>query len=99
MTAQVPDFSAEHALDRYRGAQRDFIATPCKGTGDVYVERAFRFWKALTGSSAGWEAELAFLDLRIKRTIRLHERRTGGTEVAPAGAAIVASFQPRRPRT
>lgn len=77
MTVITLDRSPEAALDRYRSAQAAFLATPCKGTAEAYRERAFFFWKALNRSSDRWEAELAFLDIRIARMIQLHEMRTG----------------------
>lgn len=65
----VVDLSAETAFERYAAAQRAFLACPTRQTGDSYRERAFRFWRAFNGSSAGWEAEERRLDRIIDRAI------------------------------
>lgn len=77
MTAAALDRSPENAHDRCQRARLDFLATPCKGTGEVYWQRAFRFWRALNGSSTGWDVAGAELDRAIARAIEMHEERTG----------------------
>lgn len=77
MTATMIDRSPEAAQDDAQRARLDFLATPCQATAETYRRRSFAFWRALNRSSVGWEAELAFLDGRIKRAIELHEMRTG----------------------
>lgn len=77
MTIAVIDRSPEAAHERYQAAQASFLATPCRSTGDVYMERFAIFYRRFNGSSVGLDAELEFLGGRIARAIREHEMRTG----------------------
>lgn len=77
MTLAALDRSPEAAHDECQRARLDFLATPCEATAETYRRRAFFAWKAINGSSVGWEAELEFLDGRIRKAIELHEMRTG----------------------
>lgn len=69
------DFSLETAHDACQRARLDFLATPCRGTGDVYRERAFRFWRARNRSSVGLDDAPARLDAEIDRAIEAAEMR------------------------
>ena len=71
--AGPPDRSLELAHDRYQAAQAAFLALPTRQTGNSYRERAFTFWKRLSGSSAGWDAEERRLDRAIDRAIAAAE--------------------------
>lgn len=71
------DRSPEAAQDGCQRARLDFLATPCQATAETYRRRSFAFWRAINGSSVGWDVAGAELDRAIRRAIEMHERRTG----------------------
>ena len=65
----IVDRSVELAHDRYQAAQRAFLATPCRRTGDSYRERFAVFYRRFNRSSVGLDEELARLDRTIERVM------------------------------
>ena len=63
----------EGHADRAAAARRDFMATPCDGTADVWRERSFLAWKSRNGSSVGFDAELDRINREVARVMAANQ--------------------------